>query len=94
MSEDSFDEGNTVLSDNKTDNGKNDYLEKQEICLYFNHRLKLQFIPDILSWHLVPSLHGKCWGNNGNSDRLHFLRAPKSLQTATAAMKLKDACSL
>ena len=32
------------------------------------------------------------WGNNGNSERL-FL-APKSLQMVTAAMKLKDACSL
>ena len=30
-------------------------------------------------------------GNNGNSDRLYF---PKSLQMVTAAMKLKDACSL
>ena len=34
------------------------------------------------------------WGNNGNSDRLYFLGAPKSLQVVTAAMKLKDACSL
>ena len=33
------------------------------------------------------------WGNIGNSDRL-FLWAPKSLQMVTAAMKLKDACSL
>ena len=33
------------------------------------------------------------WGNNGNSERL-FLGAPKSLQMVTAAMKLKDACSL
>jgi len=33
------------------------------------------------------------WGNNGNSDRLYFL-FPKSLQMVTAAMKLKDACSL
>ena len=33
------------------------------------------------------------WGNNGNSDRL-FLGAPKSLQMVTAAMKLKDSCSL
>ena len=32
-------------------------------------------------------------GNNGNSDRL-FRGAPKSLQIVTAAMKLKDACSL
>ena len=33
------------------------------------------------------------WGNNGNSDR-HLGGAPKSLQMVTAAMKLKDACSL
>ena len=25
------------------------------------------------SWHPVPSLHGKKWGSNGNSDRLYFL---------------------
>ena len=34
------------------------------------------------------------WGNTGNSDRLYFLGAPKSLQMVTAGMKLKDACSL
>ena len=34
------------------------------------------------------------WGNNGNNDRLYFGGAPKSLQMVTAAMKLKDACSL
>ena len=33
------------------------------------------------------------WGKNGNSDRL-FSWAPKSLQMVTAAMKLKDTCSL
>ena len=33
------------------------------------------------------------WGNSGNSDRL-FFGAPKSLQMATAAMKLKDMYSL
>ena len=33
------------------------------------------------------------WGNSGNSERL-FSGAPKSLQMVTAAMKLKDACSL
>ena len=31
------------------------------------------------SWHPVPSLHGKQMGKNGNSDRLHFSWAPKSL---------------
>ena len=34
------------------------------------------------------------WGNNGNSERLYFWGAPKSLQMVTAAMKLKDTCSL
>ena len=34
------------------------------------------------------------WGNNGNSERLYFGKAPKSLQMVTAAMKLKDTCSL
>ena len=29
------------------------------------------------------------WGNNGNSDRLYFLGAPKSLQMVTAALKLR-----
>ena len=33
-------------------------------------------------------------GNIGNSDRLYFEGAPKSLQMVTAAMKLKDVCSL
>ena len=43
----------------------------------------------ILSHHFM----AKRWGNNGNHDRL-FSWAPKSLQVVTAAMKLKDACSL
>ena len=34
------------------------------------------------------------WENNGNSERLYFWGAPKSLQMVTAAMKLKDAYSL
>ena len=37
------------------------------------------------------------WGNNGNSDSQTLFwvgGAPKSLQLLTAAMKLKDACSL
>ena len=33
------------------------------------------------------------WGNSRNSERL-FLWAPKSLQMVTAAIKLKDSCSL
>ena len=34
------------------------------------------------------------WENNGNSVRLNFFWAPKPLQMVTAAMKLKDTCSL
>ena len=33
-------------------------------------------------------------GETGNSGRLYFLGAPKSLQMVTAATKLKDSCSL
>ena len=46
--------------------------------------------------HGIQSHHfmAKRWGNNGNSKRLFFGWAPKSLQIVTAAMKLKDACSL
>ena len=36
---------------------------------------------------------GNRWRNSGNSQTL-FLGVPKSLQMVTAAMKLKDACSL
>ena len=45
--------------------------------------------------HGVQSYHftANRWGNNENSDRL-FSWAPKSLQIVTAAVKLKDICSL
>ena len=34
------------------------------------------------------------WGNYGNNDRLYILGLQKSLQMVTAAMKLKDTCSV
>ena len=34
------------------------------------------------------------WGKSGNSGRFYFLGLQKSPQMVTAAMKLKDACSL
>ena len=37
---------------------------------------------------------GNRWGNSGNSVRLYFWGAPKSLQMVTAAMELKYAYSL
>ena len=46
------------------------------------------------SWHLVPSLHGKQMGKQWKQWLTLFLGAPKSLHMVTAAMKLKDACSL
>ena len=41
------------------------------------------------SWHLVPSLHGETM-----ETETWFSWAPESLQVVTAAMKLKDTCSL
>ena len=41
----------------------------------------------------VPSLHGKYIGKQWKRQTLIF-GAPKSLQMVTAAMKLKDTCSL
>ena len=37
---------------------------------------------------------GNRWGNSGNTVRLYFWGAPKSLQMVTAAMELKDTYSL
>ena len=34
------------------------------------------------------------WENNGESERFYFGGTPKTLQMVTAAMKLKDTCSL
>ena len=42
---------------------------------------------DIRSHHIM----GNRWGNSGNSVRLYFWEALKSLQMVVAAMKLKDA---
>ena len=42
----------------------------------------------------VPSLHGKYMGKQCKQWQTLFWGAPKSLQMVTAAMKLKDACSL
>jgi len=48
------------------------------------------------SWHLVPSFMSNSWETMETvRDFLYlFFWAPKSLQMVTAAMKLKDACSL
>ena len=51
---------------------------------------KTKIVRKLISHHFMAN---RC-GNNGNSDRLYFFRAPKSLQMVTAAIKLKDAYSL
>ena len=53
-------------------------------------KLNIQKTKIMASGHFM----GNRRGNNGNSVRLYFLGAPKSLQMVTAAMKLKDAYSL
>ena len=45
------------------------------------------------SWHPVPSLRGKQMGKQWKQCQT-ILGAPKSLQMVTAALKLKDTCSL
>ena len=47
-----------------------------------------------ISWHLVPSLHGKEMGIQYEQWETFFSWALKSREMVTAAMKLKDACSL
>jgi len=49
---------------------------------------------NLRSWHLPPSLHGKYMRKQWKQRQTLFSWAPKSLQTVTAAMKLKDTCSL
>ena len=62
-------------------------VESEKAGLIFNiQKTKIMVSGPITSWQIK----GK---KNGNSDRL-FLWAPKSLQRVTAAMKLKDTCSL
>ena len=61
--------------------------ESEKVGLKLN--IQKNEAPGIHSHHFMTNR----WGNNGNSDNL-FSWAPKSLQMVTAAMKLKDACSL
>ena len=58
--------------------------ESEKVSLKLNiQKTKIKASSPITSW----------WVNNGNSDRLIW-GASKSLQMVTAAMKLKEACSL
>ena len=57
-------------------------------CEKFGLKLNIQKLK-MMANHFMASR----WGNNGNRDRL-FSWAPNSVQILTAAMKLKNACSL
>ena len=48
-------------------------------------KLNIQNTKIIRSRHFMANR----WGNKGNSEKLYFGRAPKSLQMVTTAMKLK-----
>ena len=62
--------------------------ESVKVGLKFNiQKTKIMASGPITSWQIR-------WGNSGNSDRLYFSGAPKSLQMVIAAMKLKDTYSL
>ena len=61
--------------------------ESEKVGLKLNiQKMKIMASGPITSW-------GNRWGNSGNSDKLYFWGAPRSLQTVTAAMKLKDTWS-
>ena len=63
--------------------------ESEKVGLKLNiQKTKIMVSGPITSWQIGGDFP------NGNSDRLYFLYFPKSLQMVTAAMKLKDACSL
>ena len=61
--------------------------ESEKVGLKLNiQKMKIMASGPIISWEID--------GDSGNSVRLYFGGAPKSLQMLIAAMKLKDAYSL
>ena len=61
--------------------------DRKKIGLKLNiEKMKIMASGPITPWEID--------GETGNSVRLYFLRAPKSLQMVTATMKLNDAYSL
>ena len=61
--------------------------ECEKVDLKLNiQKTKIMASGPIISWQID--------GNNWNSERLYIFGAPESLQIVTAAMQLKDTCSL
>ena len=62
--------------------------ESEKVGLKFNiQKTKIMASAPITSWQIDGE-------TMGNSERLYFGGAPKTLQMVTATMKLKDACTL
>ena len=57
-------------------------------------KLNIQKTKIMASGPIMPSLHGKQMGKQWKQWQTLFSWAPKSPQMVTAAMKLKDTCSL
>ena len=66
--------------------------ESEKVSLKLN--IQKTKIMAIRSHHFMGKHEENRWGNIGNSVRLLFWGAPKSLQMVTAAMKVEDAYSL
>ena len=65
--------------------------ESEKVAVKLNiQKTKIMASGPITSWEVDE----ETMENNGKSDRLFFGGGPKSLQMVSAAMKLKDACSL
>ena len=62
--------------------------------LSLSHRVKKTVLYICVSFAVSHNFMGNRWGNSGNSVRIYFGGAPKSLWMVIAAMKLKDAYSL
>ena len=60
--------------------------DSEKVGLQLNIQKTIMTSGPITSWEID--------GETMESERLYFWGAPKSLQMVTAAMKLKDACSL
>ena len=80
----------TTLTAESEEKLKSLLMKVKEESEKFGLKLNIQKTKIMASHHFMASR----WGNSGNSDRLYFWGVPKSLHMVTAAMKLKDACSL
>ena len=74
--------------------GCSGYREIIIVSIFVNGISLLSFFVSLMSWHLVPSFHGKQMRKQWKQSQTLFFGAQKSLQTVNAAIKLKDAYSL